>query len=354
LLKKQVLVIDESAFIRQFLKESLNNCAELNVAAAVSSPVKALELLKIHHFDVVTMDIEMTEMDGLGFLQYLMRCQPIPVVVISTATQANSNASLLALSLGVTAVIAKPTVGYKEGLELLRDEIAAKVIAAANNREIQLGLGYAHKRPLGAIKPKRTETTAKVIAIGASTGGTSALVEIFKNLHPELPGIIVVQHMPGLFTDAFAETLNQTGFLQVKEAKDGQYLVKGTAIVVPGGKNVSLHKVGPKYWVKISPRLRSSVYNPSIDYTLTSVAEQVGENAMGVILTGMGDDGAKGLKAMYDQGAYTVAQDEKTSVIFGMPHKAIVNGGVSKVVALGEIAREINKWGLRINVPNRG
>lgn len=349
--KKRVLVIDSSAFVRQFLKEIFNNSNDLIVTAAVNNPVKALELLKKQAFDVITMDIETFEIDGLAFLKYLLHSYPTPVVVISSVTQENSNAKAIALSLGVSEVIAKPMVGYKEGLELLAAEIVVKVTAVANSKnKNQRGcaavLNYPSIMPPVAFKPKRTATTEKIIAIGASTGGTSALGEIFKNLHPELPGIIVIQHMPKMFTDVFAATLNQIGFLQVSEAQDGQYIIKGTAVVVPGGKNVALHKEGAKYIIKVLPRESSSVYSPSIDFTFKSVADEAGKNAMGVVLTGMGDDGAKGLRAMFDNGAYTVAQDEKTSVIFGMPQKAIDNGGVSKVVSLSEIAREINKWGL--------
>jgi two-component system, chemotaxis family, protein-glutamate methylesterase/glutaminase len=344
--RKRVLVIDDSAFVRQFLRDILNNSQELTVAAAVNDPVKALALFEKQDFDVITMDIETPEIDGLAFLQYLMRFNPKPVVVISSATQVNSNATLMALSLGVVAVIAKPVVGYKEGLELLAAEIVTKVKIAANTRIIHPMPLHPSSPPPEVIKPNRTEMTDRIIAIGASTGGTSALGEIFKNLHPEIPGIIVIQHMPELFTEAFAATLNQIGFLQVREAKDGQYIIKGTAIVVPGGKNITLQKDGAKYIVKISSRLKNSIYNPSIDYTFKAVADQVGKNAMGIILTGMGDDGAGGLRAMFDKGAFTIAQDEKTSVIFGMPQKAIEYGGVSKVVALDKIAQEINKWGL--------
>jgi two-component system, chemotaxis family, protein-glutamate methylesterase/glutaminase len=343
--KKRVLVIDDSAFVRQFLKDILNNSQELTVTT-VSDPVKALTLLKKQDFDVITMDIETPEMDGLAFLQYLMRFNPKPVVVISSATQENSNATLMALSLGVVTVIAKPVVGYKEGLELLSAEIVTKVKIAAITRIPNKVLPHHSCPPPEVIKPNRTEITDRIIAIGASTGGTSALGEIFKNLHPELPGIIVIQHMPELFTEAFAATLNQIGFLQVKEAKDGQYIAKGTAVVAPGGKNIAIQKDGVKYVVKVSPRLKNSIYNPSIDYTFKAIADHVGKNAMGVILTGMGDDGANGLRAMFNQGAYTIAQDEKTSVIFGMPQKAMKYGGVTKVVALDKIAHEINSWGL--------
>jgi two-component system chemotaxis response regulator CheB len=346
LLKKRVLIIDGSAFVRHFLKDILNNSEELTVTATVNDPLKALELLKKQDFDVITLDIETPEMDGLALLQYLMHYKPMPVVVISSVAKVNSNAATAALSMGVVAVIAKPTIGYKEGLELLTAEIVAKVETAANTRNTRMVPSHPGSLPPGALKPIRTETTGKVIAIGASTGGTIALGEIFKNLHPELPGIIVIQHMPEHFTEGFAATLNQMGFLQVKEAEDGQSIIRGTAVVVPGGKNVALQKDGAKYVVKVSPRKNDSIYNPSIDFTFKSVAKHVGKDAMGVVLTGMGDDGAKGLRAMFDSGAYTITQDEKTSIIFGMPQKAIENGGVKKVVSLDKIAREINKWGL--------
>lgn len=348
--KKRVLIIDDSAFIRQFLTEILNKSDELVVTAAVSDPTKALQLLKKQEFDVITLDIEMPKMNGLAFLHYLMRFNPKPVVVISSWTSENSNAALNALSLGAIDVVAKPSVGYKEGMQLLEEEILTKVTVASKVIVSRIALGNQIKPALQIVKQSRNITVAnKVIAIGASTGGTVAIGKIFKDLKPELPGIIVIQHMPAMFTGAFAETLDQSGPIRVKEAVNGERITKGLALVVPGGKSLKIKKNGDTYIVQIGPRINNTVYNPSIDYTFTSIATEVGANAMGVILTGMGDDGAKGLRAIYDQGANTVAQDEKTSVVFGMPQKAIENGGVQRVVQLEKIAQEINNWGISDN-----
>lgn len=342
--KYRVLIVDDSAFIRQFLTEILNRSAELEVVATASDPTKAVELLKVKEFDVITLDIEMPNMDGLAFLSYLMRSNPKPVVVISVWTQKNSNAAVKALSLGAVDVIAKPSIGYKEGMSILEVEIIDKVVAAAKAKVVRTVI-MDHP----PLKTELNKTTAvggadRIIAIGASTGGTVAVGQIFKNLNPDIPGVLIIQHMPAIFTAAFAKTLDESSRLRVKEAENGEELSKGTALVVPGGRSLALKKTGSKYIVKVGPPVISSVYNPSIDFTLLSIAAEVGSNAMGVILTGMGDDGARGLKAMYESGAYTVAQDEKSSVVYGMPHKALEFGGVRKVLALDEVARAINKW----------
>ncbi len=347
--EKKVLIIDNSAFVRQFLKDILSTVIVSNHLTTAGDPVKALEILKKQQFDVITFDIEMPGLDGLAFLQFLLNHYPTPVVVLSSVTQEHSNNASLVLSLGATSVIGKPVIGYKEGMEFLTAEIIAKVMAALNLKQTNSKVTWTPIYPREKQKLRRNEVTQRVIVLGASTGGTKALEEIFKKLHPGLPGIIVIQHMPKMFTQYFAVTLAQQGLLEVTEAKDGQAILKGTAVVVPGGQNAALKKEESGYFIKLLPRESETVYCPSIDYTLKTVAEQAENHAMGVILTGMGDDGAKGLRAMYDKGAYTIAQDQKTSVIFGMPQKAIENGAVSKVLPLDLIAEEINKWGFSGN-----
>jgi two-component system chemotaxis response regulator CheB len=347
--EKKVLIIDNSAFVRQFLKEILSNVIEPGGLTTVGDPIKALEILKQQHFDAITFDIEISGLDGLAFLQYILNTFSIPVVVISSATQDQSSVASMVLSLGVVAVIGKPIIGYKDGLELLTPEIVTKVVAAINFGQYKPKAKTVETHPIKMQKAERNEITKKIIVIGASTGGTQALGEIFKKLNSELPGIIVIQHMPKMFTKYFADTLSNHGLLEVTEAEDGQPILKGTAVVVPGGQNAALIKEGSLYFIKLSPREKEALYCPSINYTLKTVAEQVGNQAMGVILTGMGDDGAKGLRAMHDKGAFTIAQDQKTSVIFGMPQKAIENGAVSKVLPLDLIAEEINRWGMMNN-----
>ncbi len=343
--KKKVLVISDSAFVRQFLKDIINKTTDLIVTATVSDQLKALELLKTQVFDVIVLDIELAKMDGVTFLNYLSDFKFIPVVIISPLTKNNTDSALKMLSFGAVEVIAKPAIGYKERLEHIEEEIVIKIrIAAYAN--LTGSISNKNKSISKVVsKPKNNKTTDKIIAIGASTGGTVALEKIFKDLSPDLPGIIIIQHMPEVFTAEFARTLDQISSLHIKEAENGEYIHKGTGLVVPGQQNLTIKKVGSKYMVKIEPQLNYSLYNPSINHTFQSIANQAGADSMGIILTGMGDDGAKGLKEMFNKGAYTIAQDEKTSVIFGMPQKAIEIGAVSKVVALNEIAQEINNWG---------
>ena len=342
--KYRVLVIDDSALFRQLLSEIINASPDLEVAAALGDPLEALELVKTHDFDVVTLDVVMPKMDGLEFLQRLMEFKPLPVVMISSWTQVSSKIGLKSLELGAVDVIAKPQVSFKEGIQLLRNEIITKLRTAVH---VKVGLVSQHKSASFAKEPNvlgKAELSQRVIAIGASTGGTTALRELFKALALDLPGIVIIQHMPAMFTGAFAQTLDQVGPVCVREAEDGEELVSGKALVVPGGKSLVVVRRGAGYQVKVGPPIDNTFYNPSIDYTLESIAP-FGEKALGVILTGMGNDGAKGLKAMRDQGAFTIAQDEKSSVVYGMPQKAVEYGGALKVISLDKLAAEINMWG---------
>lgn len=342
--KYRVLVIDDSALFRQLLTEIINSSPDLEVAASLGDPVAALELLKTMEFDVITLDVVMPKMDGLEFLERLMESKPMPVVMISSWTQVSSKIGIKSLELGAVDIIAKPQTSYKEGIKLLKDEIITKLRTA-----VHVKVGPAEnltQAPLAKEpnSPKKIGLSERLIAIGASTGGTTAIRELFKTLDPDLPGIIIIQHMPAMFTGAFAQSLDQVGPVRVKEAVDGEEIVRGRALVVPGGQSLAVVSRDAGYLVKVGPPVDNSFYNPSIDYTLKSIAP-LGEKALGVILTGMGDDGAKGLKAMRDQGAFTIAQDEKSSVVYGMPQKAVEYGGAIKVVPLDQIPLEINKWG---------
>lgn len=342
----RVLVIDDSAFIRQFLKENINKTDDLKVIATASDPLKAIEVLKTTEVDVITLDVEMPRMDGLDFLRYLMKFRPLPVVMISSWTQENSDIAIQALSLGAVDVVAKPTLGIQSGMDKRKEEIINKVRMAA---QAKVGRFPLSAKPVKSPLPPSAHaglriTTDKIIAIGASTGGTVALTEICRKLHPNVPGILIVQHLPAMFTPSFSASLNQIARIQVKEAEDGEQITSGLALVVPGGKNLTIRKSGAKYVVKIGPKLAQSIYTPSIDHTFHSVAEVAGINAMGIILTGMGDDGAAGLKAMREKGAYTIAQDEESSVIYGMPQKAWENKAAIKQVPLSKIAEEIHRW----------
>lgn len=342
--KYRVLVIDDSALFRQILAEIINSSSDFEVAASMGNPIEALELLKTEKFDVVTLDVVMPKMDGLEFLARLMEFRPTPVVMISSWTQASSQMGIKSLELGAVDIIAKPQTNYRDGIRLLGSEIIAKLRIAVNAKVGKpIALSQASPFRTGGLSPKN-ELSDRIIAIGASTGGTTALGEIFKTLNPDLPGIVIIQHMPAMFTGAFAKTLDENGVIRTKEAEDGEDITTGKALVAPGGKSLTVVKRGQGYQIKLEPPVNNTFHNPSIDYAFTSIAP-LGEKAMGVILTGMGDDGAKGLKAMRDHGAFTIAQDEKSSVIYGMPQKAVEYGGVLKVVPLDQIAAEINQWG---------
>jgi len=342
----RILVIDDSAFIRQFLTNILNEADDLKVLATAGNPLKAIDILKKQDIDVITLDVEMPHMDGLEFLRLLMRSHPKPVVMISSWTKTNSEIALKALSLGAVDFIAKPSMGFREGMNKLKSEIIAKVRGAAAARVASLKKPEDSVSSLLFSQPEKglKETTDKVIAVGASTGGTVAITEIFKSLSPYIPGLVLIQHLPGMFTPSFAASLNEAGRVKVKEAKNGDQILPGHALVVPGDKSLEVQKSGAKYFVEVKPPLKGSIYNPSINHTLFSIAEAVGKNAMGIILTGMGDDGAKGLKALRESEGYTLAQDEKTSVIYGMPQKAWEIGGAAKQVPLEKIADEIHFW----------
>lgn len=343
---RRVLVIDDSAFIRQYLKQIINQTEDLEVVATATDPLKAIDILKKTEVDVITLDVEMPNMDGLDFLRYLMKYRPLPVVMISSWTQANSDLAVQALSLGAVDVVAKPTLGLLSGMEKIKDEIIGKIRTAAQASVVssRLPLSTPDSPPLLPTSEGLKITTDKIVAIGASTGGTVALTEICQQLHPDVPGLLIIQHLPAMFTPSFASSLDQHARIRVKEAEDGEQITSGLALVVPGDRSLTIKKSGAKYIAKLGPKLKDSIYNPSIDHTLLSVAQVAGVNAMGIILTGMGDDGAVGLKAMRDQGAYTICQDEKTSVIYGMPQKAWENKAAVKQVPLSKIAAEIHRW----------
>lgn len=347
----RVLIIDDSAFIRQFLTGILKEAGDFQVIGAVGDPLKAMENNLHTEADVITLDLEMPHMDGLEFLRLLMQSQPKPVVMISSWTRENSELALKALALGAVDFVTKPTLGLREGMNNLKAEIIGKIRAAASARIRTSAL--PPQNPAGEdlssslpppVASKLEETTDKVIAIGASTGGTVALTEIFKSLHPDVPGLILIQHLPAMFTPSFAASLNNAGRVRVKEANDGDQIMPGHALLVPGGKNLAVKRSGAKYFVELGPPFKGSIYNPNINHTFFSVARAAGKNAMGIILTGMGDDGAEGLKAIRESGGYTIAQDKKTSVIYGMPQKAWENGAAVKQVPLEEVAHEIHLW----------
>lgn len=341
--KYRVLIFDESAFIRQYLSEIFNGSGELEVVAATGDPVRARELIKNRDYDVITLDMAMK--DGQAIINELRQGSLTPVVLINSPTQ-NTEALTKAFLSNVVDFVTKPSFGFKEGMKKLDEEIIIKVTAAAKVKLAPKTRTIEHHRPKTAEDIAQTgkANPGKLIVIGASTGGTVALTQIFRELDFNLPGMLIIQHMPAQFTGAFAQSLDKTGPMIVREARDGDIIAPGMAMITPGGKSLTVHRLSGGLTVVIRNADKEARYSPSIDTTMQSVAAEAGSNAMGIILTGMGDDGARGLRAMYDHGAYTIAQDERTSLIYGMPKKAVEYGGVNKVLSLDELAGEMKRW----------
>lgn len=342
--KTRVLVIDDSALIRQLLTEIINEAPDLMVIDTAPDPIFAMQKIKNLNPDVLTLDVEMPRMDGITFLEELMRVHPMPVVMVSALTQKGKEATFRAMELGAVDYVTKPTIDLKNGVAGMASEIVAKVRQAARAKvragTVRVSAGTA-KPPsisggLGQIK-----TTDKIIAIGASTGGTQALAEIIPALPENLPGMVVTQHMPPEYTGAFANRLHSISRVDVREARDGDRILRGTVLIAPGAKHMSVRRVGAMYYASITDGPLVNYVKPSVDVLFNSIAKCAGTNSMGVILTGMGEDGARGLKVMRDSGARTLAQDEATSIVFGMPMRAIEMGGAEKVVPLDQIADEI-------------
>jgi len=347
--KIKVLIVDDSAVVRQALTEILQSDPDIIVMGAAADPYVAAEKMEAEIPDVITLDIEMPRMDGLTFLEKLMSQHPIPVVMCSSLTDAGCATALRAMECGAVTIITKPKMGIKAFLDESRVTICDAVKAAAS---VKL-------QPLGA-RPRRVEqklsadvmlakaanrsmiqTTEKVTVIGASTGGTEALRAVLTALPADAPGIVIVQHMPEKFTAAFAARLNQECLITVKEAENNDTVMRGTALIAPGNKHILLKRSGARYFVEVREGPLVSRHRPSVDVLFRSAARYAGSNAVGVIMTGMGDDGAHGLLEMKDAKAKTLAQDEETCVVFGMPNEAIKLGAVDKVVPLSAIAREI-------------
>jgi len=340
----QVLVIDDSALMRKLLTELLSLADDLEVVAAAADPFAAWQLIKQARPDVITLDVEMPRMDGISFLAKLMAHYPIPVVMVSSLTQANCETSLRALELGAIDVVAKPTANVQGGVREMADELIEKVRMAAGARIRRGAPGAGARRPARPARPElaglgggAVRTTRDVIAIGASTGGTEALREVLTAFPADAPGIIVVQHMPAQFTAGFAERLDRLCQIRVREAKHGDRILPGHALIAPGGYQLSVVRSGAVCSVAVEDAPPVNRHRPSVDVLFASCARQLGRNAVGVILTGMGGDGAAGLKQMRDAGAHTIAQDEASCVVFGMPREAIAAGAAVEVLSLAQI-----------------
>jgi two-component system chemotaxis response regulator CheB len=350
--KIKVLVIDDSALVRQTLCDILNSDPEIEVVGTAADPILAAERLKSVIPDVITLDVEMPRMDGLTFLQKLMSQHPIPVVMCSSLAETGSETALKALEYGAVDIITKPRLGTKQFIEEARVSICDAVKGAA---AAKLGRLKPARGTMKEVSPKYTadvimekpntkamiQTTEKVVVVGASTGGTEALRVFLEMLPEDTPGIVIVQHMPENFTAAFAKRLDSICRVTVKEAQDNDTVVRGRALIAPGNHHALLKRSGARYYVEIKDGPLVSRHRPSVDVLFRSAARYAGKNAVGVIMTGMGDDGARGMKEMFDAGAVTIAQDEATCVVFGMPNEAIKHGGVHKVMPLQHIAFEM-------------
>jgi two-component system, chemotaxis family, protein-glutamate methylesterase/glutaminase len=348
----KVLVVDDSALVRQTLIELLSSDPGIEVIGAAGDPYAAVERMKEIVPDVITLDVEMPRMDGLTFLRKIMAQHPIPVIICSTLTEQGAETTLKALENGAVEIIQKPKVGTKKFFEESRIRICDAVKAAASAKlRVYTPVTVRPKLTADAVIPMShqpkamVKTTEKVVVVGASTGGTEALRILLEALPMDSPAIAVVQHMPENFTAAFSKRLDGICRITVREAQDGDTMLRGQALIAPGNRHMLLKRSGARYYVEIKDGPLVSRHRPSVDVLFRSAARYAGANTVGVIMTGMGDDGAKGMREMFDAGAHTVAQDEQSCVVFGMPNEAIKLGGVRKVMPLGNLAGEILRMG---------
>jgi len=340
----KVMIVDDSAVVRKVMSAILDRDPGIRVIGTAHDPIFAIEKMRREWPDVLTLDIEMPRMDGITFLGQLMQERPTPVVICSSLTTAGAETTLQALAAGAVSIITKPGLGVGNFLQDSSDNLVAAVKAAAraNMGAVQRG---ARAPTLAAAPPTprlaMAQTTERLVAIGTSTGGTVALEALLTVLPRVSPGIVIVQHMPERFTAAFAARLDGLCEISVQEAKHGQRVLPGLALIAPGGKQMQLARSGAQYVVEVKEGPPVNRHRPSVDVLFRSVAKFAGKNAMGVIMTGMGDDGARGLKEMHDAGAYTLAQDEATCVVYGMPKEAVKLGAVDRSLPLQALAAAI-------------
>ena len=350
--KVRVLIVDDSASVRQILTSILNDDPDIEVMASASDPFVAARRLQEEVPDVILLDIEMPRMDGITFLRKIMAQRPIPVIICSTLTEERSDLMFEAFEAGAVDILPKPRLDTKQALIDSSSRLCDAVKAAARarlrpRRAPRMVIGA--KLTADAIMPPPVEgrarpTTERIVCIGVSTGGTEALRDVLESLPARAPAILIVQHMPQGFTAAFARRLNTLSEMDVKEAEDGDPVVQGRAYIAPGGRHMLLQRTGQRYHIAIKDGPPVSRHRPSADVLFRSAAQYAGSNALGIIMTGMGDDGARGLLEMRKLGASTRAQDEESCVVFGMPKEAIACGAVDKVISLGQIPKEIMLW----------
>ena len=351
----KVLIVDDSAVVRQVLSKLLDSAPGIAVLHAVADPLLAMERMKVQWPDVIVLDVEMPRMDGITFLRKIMAERPTPVVICSTLTDKNARTTVEALAAGAVAIVTKPKIGLKSYLIDSVDDLVSAVMEAARVNVARLAMRRTAAPGAAAAPAKHTadvilapvngrpmtQTTERIVAMGTSTGGTQALEEVLTKLPRVTPGIVIVQHMPEKFTAAFAQRLDSLCRITVKEAQDQDRVLPGRALIAPGGKHMLLRRSGAQYFVEVVDGPLVNRHRPSVDVLFRSVAKAAGANALGIIMTGMGDDGAAGLFEMRRVGARTIAQDESSCVVYGMPREAVKRGAVERTVALAEIDREI-------------
>ncbi len=358
--KTRVVVVDDSALVRSMLTEIINRQPDMECIGAAADPLVAREMIRNLNPDVITLDVEMPRMDGIDFLSKLMRLRPMPVVMVSTLTERGAEVTLKALELGAIDFVAKPKIGVADGLRQLSDDITDKIRVASKARIHRLApaagttsAAAAGARPAGApgaaAAPKPVAatpllgrlSTEKLIFIGASTGGTEATKDVLIGLPTDSPAVVITQHMPPGFTRNYAARLDSLCKISVREASDGERILPGHAYIAPGGMHLSIERSGANYIARVQDGDPVNRHKPSVEVLFSSAARVVGPNAIGIMLTGMGADGAKAMREMKDAGAYCVAQDEATCVVFGMPREAINAGAVQEVLPLGKISQHV-------------
>lgn len=346
----RVLVVDDSATMRGLISLALRRDPEIEVVATASNPLTARDSIKTHNPDVITLDVEMPRMDGITFLENLMRLRPMPVVMVSSLTQRGADVTLRALELGAIDFVAKPRIDIAGTLADYEAELIAKVKVAAGARVLPRTVAPSRvadeRHSTSAVVPilnvrSMLRTTDRIIAIGASTGGTEAIREVLAEMPPDAPAIVISQHIPAAFSKAFAERMNRSSAMAVCEAQDGQQILPGHAYIAPGDRHLLVERDGARYLCRLSTGPHVNRHRPSVDVMFRSVAQNVGPSALGVLLTGMGDDGARGLKEMMEAGAGTIAQDEASSVVWGMPGSAVKIGAAMHVLPLQRIGSQV-------------
>ena len=348
--KTRVVVVDDSALVRSLLTEIINRQRDMECVGAASDPFVAREMIRNTNPDVITLDVEMPRMDGIDFLGKLMRLRPTPVVMVSTLTERGADVTLRALELGAVDFVAKPKIGVADGLKQLAEEITDKIRIAAKAQLKRLAVpvagpsaGHADAAPQ---RPAATPSlgrlsTEKIVFIGASTGGTEATKEVLVQLPPDSPAVMITQHMPPGFTKSYAARLDTLCRIRVAEARDGERVLPGHAYIAPGGMHMSVERSGANYIARVQAGEPVNRHMPSVEVLFKSAARVVGPNALGIMLTGMGADGAKAMREMRDAGSYNFAQDEASCVVFGMPREAIAHGAVHEVLPLTQIAGKL-------------